>query len=229
VRFVYNYDLPNVPENYVHRIGRTARAGRDGRAIAFVAPDEMGELKDVEKVLKMEIPIASVGVGILCPAWTRANQSGNSPAVAVVPAAGMTTTGARGSRAAVAALPQKPLQHAMRPSQPSKDAGILPTTVQPWRHQSRKVANPKRSHRITHRVRLAMALGHSAAPLAASFPASQRGAAANQRASPTWVATQNQDAQKPRALVSRASDLHGGYPSCRPSYRLDETDPLATV
>ena len=56
VRFVYNYDLPNVPENYVHRIGRTARAGRDGRAIAFVAPDEMGELKDVEKVLKMEIP-----------------------------------------------------------------------------------------------------------------------------------------------------------------------------
>ena len=59
VRFVYNYDLPNVPENYIHRIGRTARAGRDGRAIAFVAPDEMGELKDVEKVLKMEIPIAS--------------------------------------------------------------------------------------------------------------------------------------------------------------------------
>jgi len=59
VRFVYNYDLPNVPENYIHRIGRTARAGRDGRAIAFVAPDEMGELKDVEKVLKAEIPIAS--------------------------------------------------------------------------------------------------------------------------------------------------------------------------
>ena len=59
VRFVYNYDLPNVPENYIHRIGRTARAGRDGRAIAFVAPDEMSELKDVEKVIKGEIPIAS--------------------------------------------------------------------------------------------------------------------------------------------------------------------------
>ena len=59
VRFVYNYDLPNVSENYIHRIGRTARAGRDGRAIAFVAPDEMGELKDVEKVLKAEIPVAS--------------------------------------------------------------------------------------------------------------------------------------------------------------------------
>ena len=59
VRFVYNYDLPNVPENYVHRIGRTARAGKDGKAIALVASDEMGLLKDVEKVLKTEIPTAS--------------------------------------------------------------------------------------------------------------------------------------------------------------------------
>ncbi|WP_085047380.1 DEAD/DEAH box helicase, partial [Brevirhabdus pacifica] len=45
VRHVYNFDLPNVPENYVHRIGRTARAGADGKAVAFCAPDEMGELK----------------------------------------------------------------------------------------------------------------------------------------------------------------------------------------
>lgn len=58
VGFVYNYDLPNVPENYVHRIGRTARAGKEGEAIAFCAPDEMSELKDIEKVLKMEIPVA---------------------------------------------------------------------------------------------------------------------------------------------------------------------------
>ncbi|MDX1785762.1 MAG: DEAD/DEAH box helicase, partial [Roseovarius sp.] len=40
VKHVYNYELPNVPENYVHRIGRTARAGQDGAAIAFCAPDE---------------------------------------------------------------------------------------------------------------------------------------------------------------------------------------------
>ncbi|MEM6595250.1 MAG: DEAD/DEAH box helicase, partial [Pseudomonadota bacterium] len=58
VAFVYNFDLPNVPENYVHRIGRTARAGKEGEAIAFCAPDEMAELKDIEKVLKMEIPVA---------------------------------------------------------------------------------------------------------------------------------------------------------------------------
>ncbi|WGH79866.1 DEAD/DEAH box helicase [Jannaschia ovalis] len=59
VRHVYNYELPNVPETYVHRIGRTARAGRDGAAITLCAPDEMGELKDVEKVIRGEIPVAS--------------------------------------------------------------------------------------------------------------------------------------------------------------------------
>ncbi|MDA7423133.1 DEAD/DEAH box helicase [Thalassococcus lentus] len=59
VRYVYNFDLPNVPDNYVHRIGRTARAGRDGTAIAYCAPDEMGELKAIQKVMKRDIPVAS--------------------------------------------------------------------------------------------------------------------------------------------------------------------------
>ena len=59
VRFVYNYDLPNVAENYVHRIGRTARAGADGSAVALVAPDEMIELQDIEKAMKESIPVAS--------------------------------------------------------------------------------------------------------------------------------------------------------------------------
>jgi len=59
VRHVYNYDLPNVPENYVHRIGRTARAGAEGAAIAFCAPDEMGELRDIQKAMKATIPVAS--------------------------------------------------------------------------------------------------------------------------------------------------------------------------
>lgn len=59
VKHVYNFDLPNVPENYIHRIGRTARAGKDGAAIAFCAPDEMGELKDIQKVMGLSIPIAS--------------------------------------------------------------------------------------------------------------------------------------------------------------------------
>ncbi|GGL53870.1 DEAD/DEAH box helicase [Wenxinia marina] len=59
VKHVYNYDLPNVPENYVHRIGRTARAGADGAAIAFCTPDEMGELVAIEKAMGTSIPVAS--------------------------------------------------------------------------------------------------------------------------------------------------------------------------
>ncbi|QIE47411.1 DEAD/DEAH box helicase [Pseudohalocynthiibacter aestuariivivens] len=59
VKHVYNFDLPNVPDNYVHRIGRTARAGKDGAAIAFCSPDEMGELKDIQKTMGISIPVAS--------------------------------------------------------------------------------------------------------------------------------------------------------------------------
>ena len=59
VKFVYNYELPNVPEAYVHRIGRTARAGKDGSAVAFCAPEEMDNLKDIQKVMKMTIPVLS--------------------------------------------------------------------------------------------------------------------------------------------------------------------------
>ena len=59
VRHVYNFDLPNVPDNYIHRIGRTARAGADGAAVAFCAPDEMDELRAIHKVMGRAIPVAS--------------------------------------------------------------------------------------------------------------------------------------------------------------------------
>lgn len=57
VRHVYNYDLPNVPDNYVHRIGRTARAGAAGKAVAFCAPAEMDELRAVEKTIGHPLPV----------------------------------------------------------------------------------------------------------------------------------------------------------------------------
>jgi ATP-dependent RNA helicase RhlE len=56
VTHVVNFDLPNVPESYVHRIGRTARAGADGSAISLVSNDERGLLKDIEKVTRQSIP-----------------------------------------------------------------------------------------------------------------------------------------------------------------------------
>ncbi len=57
VRHVYNHDMPNVPENYVHRIGRTARAGAEGSSISFCSPAEMVELQAIEKLLKKPLPI----------------------------------------------------------------------------------------------------------------------------------------------------------------------------
>ncbi len=59
VAYVINYELPDTPDNYVHRIGRTARAGREGEAIAFCAPDESNLLRQIQKVMKMDIPVAS--------------------------------------------------------------------------------------------------------------------------------------------------------------------------
>ncbi|TCP61665.1 ATP-dependent RNA helicase RhlE [Rhodovulum bhavnagarense] len=59
VAYVVNYDLPEVPDNYVHRIGRTARAGREGEAIALCAPDETDLLAQIEKLMKIEVPVAS--------------------------------------------------------------------------------------------------------------------------------------------------------------------------
>lgn len=53
---VVNFELPNVPEDYVHRIGRTGRAGNSGEAMSLVCVDEKGLLKDIEKLLKREIP-----------------------------------------------------------------------------------------------------------------------------------------------------------------------------
>jgi ATP-dependent RNA helicase RhlE len=53
--YVVNYELPNVPEDYVHRIGRTARAGKDGHAISLVSHDEQDLLRDIERMLKRNI------------------------------------------------------------------------------------------------------------------------------------------------------------------------------
>ncbi|WP_135604578.1 DEAD/DEAH box helicase [Methanococcoides sp. NM1] len=58
ISHVINYDLPNIPESYVHRIGRTARAGADGTAYSFCAADERDFLRDIEELTNMEIDVA---------------------------------------------------------------------------------------------------------------------------------------------------------------------------
>ncbi|MCW8830983.1 MAG: helicase-related protein, partial [Gammaproteobacteria bacterium] len=53
---VVNYELPNIAEDYVHRIGRTGRAGNEGEAMSLVCVDELKLLKDIEKLIKRDIP-----------------------------------------------------------------------------------------------------------------------------------------------------------------------------
>ena len=57
VSHVINFEIPEVPEQYVHRIGRTARAGADGEALSFVAPDEKSDWKAIEKVTRQRIEV----------------------------------------------------------------------------------------------------------------------------------------------------------------------------
>lgn len=67
VTHVINYDLPNVPEQYVHRIGRTARAGAGGKAISFCAPDERAYLKDIERLTKQAVPVMETDLSLRTP------------------------------------------------------------------------------------------------------------------------------------------------------------------
>jgi ATP-dependent RNA helicase RhlE len=57
---VINVDLPNVPEDYVHRIGRTGRAGAEGEALSFVSAEERVQLRDIERLIKMDLPKTTV-------------------------------------------------------------------------------------------------------------------------------------------------------------------------
>jgi ATP-dependent RNA helicase RhlE len=59
VKHVYNYELPDKAENYIHRIGRTARAGEDGASISFCSVEEMSDLAAIEMLLGGPIPVAS--------------------------------------------------------------------------------------------------------------------------------------------------------------------------
>jgi len=57
IELVINYDLPDDAENYVHRIGRTGRAGHEGRAISFATPDQRGDIRSIERIMQKALPI----------------------------------------------------------------------------------------------------------------------------------------------------------------------------
>ena len=79
VSHVVNYDLPNVPESYVHRIGRTARAGREGVAISFCDHEERAYLRDIERLIRMSIPATDRRTGKPVPAQAEAPRQRQQP------------------------------------------------------------------------------------------------------------------------------------------------------
>jgi ATP-dependent RNA helicase RhlE len=81
ITHVINFDLPVEPETYVHRIGRTARAGAKGIAISFCGPDERHLLRDIEQLLKTKIPIDQLGCGVMESSQTPA-PSNTAPSLA---------------------------------------------------------------------------------------------------------------------------------------------------
>jgi ATP-dependent RNA helicase RhlE len=80
ISHVVNFELPNIPESYVHRIGRTARAGTDGIAVSFVEPAELTYLRDIERLIgKQLIPGGAVPArGVTPPHLNRANNQGRN-------------------------------------------------------------------------------------------------------------------------------------------------------
>ncbi len=65
VSHVFNYDIPNVPESYVHRIGRTARAGNQGTSVSLCAGEERRFLSDIEKLIKKRVPALKTPEGLM--------------------------------------------------------------------------------------------------------------------------------------------------------------------
>jgi len=61
IKLVINFELPDNTQDYVHRIGRTGRAGDIGKAISFAMPDQKRDVRDIERLIKKEIPVTSHG------------------------------------------------------------------------------------------------------------------------------------------------------------------------
>jgi ATP-dependent RNA helicase RhlE len=80
VSHVVNFDLPNVAETYVHRIGRTARAGANGLAIAFCAPEERGNWRAIESLIRQRVPVMPVEGSLPAPTTGGRPEQGSRPA-----------------------------------------------------------------------------------------------------------------------------------------------------
>jgi ATP-dependent RNA helicase RhlE len=131
---VVNYEMPHVPEDYIHRIGRTGRAGLSGEAVSFCAPDEEKLLAEIERLLKRKLAVAPLGE---LPAWHRPARDAPPKRPARPPREGAPSHPPR----AVHPEPvdrnpdQPPRAHGPRHPQP---AALMTSTATPTGHWHRK-------------------------------------------------------------------------------------------
>ena len=136
---VFNYDLPEVPETYVHRIGRTARAGADGTAVSFCAPEEQEYLAGIEKLNRRKIPVVSGHPwdGVPAPVRPEPPVRGKKPKAAPEQAGKQPEQQAKPAKAAAA------------PAKPEKKAAAAPKAQakQPVKleKEERTMDDPKRT------------------------------------------------------------------------------------
>ena len=79
IELVVNYDLPDNAEDYVHRIGRTARAGKEGHAVSFAMPDQGAEVRAIEKLIRNDLPISQESPSAATSYPKSASSSGPAP------------------------------------------------------------------------------------------------------------------------------------------------------
>ena len=158
VTHVINFDLPNIPESYVHRIGRTARAGASGTAISFCDVAEREHLRDIEKLIRCRLAVDEPAGRRTLPPDAASREARPQPK-AVQPAAGSKKPSAkpRGTDAAVAkghsarsanpgakTAPGKPRPLNKQPARPAPNSGDRP----PRRPQANGAGNAR--HDLSH-------------------------------------------------------------------------------
>ena len=153
ISHVVNFDLPNVPETYVHRIGRTARAGAEGVAISLCAGEEMAYLRDIEKLIRVVLPREDRRTpghrdAAPPPSQNRGGRSAAHPHAARSHDGAPGSKGPRRRRRPGGGVPQQAARHetgrheSARPSQGGKNEGMQGVA---FLHRESRPAHPKRN------------------------------------------------------------------------------------
>ena len=225
---VFNYDLPEVPETYVHRIGRTARAGADGTAVSFCAPEEMEYLAGIEKLNRRKIPVVSGHPwdGVPAPVRPEPPVRGKKPKAAPEQAGKQPEQQAKPAKAAAPAKPEKkaaavPKAQAKQPVKLEKEERTMddPKRTSGGRSNDRRSNNNNNSR--PRREQNAPARGSNAQP---KFDPHFVSAPEATPLRPVKKAPAAQPAAKQTAPAQNGQRQRGGQPA-RAEQRTDRNDP----